>query len=196
MLNHSDTCTMTSVCDAVGLLILFKLCLVLRQSSFFLFFLFVIKSENPYFASLVNKIRVFLANFEVRQTSHQVAVIMVHARVYVYVYACLCIDCGSWYQCSACGRCHACACVFVCICMRIHMCVGTYIYVHFVAVSVTCTLQVFLALVHGQLCMLHRCIFIPIYTSANTLAADCAHICICIYVCVCMYMHMDAYVRL
>jgi len=123
---------MTSVCDAVGLLILFKLCLVLRQSSFFLFFLFVIKSENPYFASLVNKIRVFLANFEVRQTSHQVAVIMVHARVYVYVYACLCIDCGSWYQCFSvwtvsrrgmrmCFRVHMYAYAYVC--RYIYMCI-------------------------------------------------------------------------
>ena len=80
--------------------------------------------------------------------------------------------------------------------MRIHMCVDIYIYVHFFAVSVTCTLQVFWALVHGQVCMLHRCVFTPTYTSANTLAAGCAHMCICIYVCICMHMHMDAYVRL
>ena len=33
-------------------------------------------------------------------------------------------------------------------------------------------------------------------TSANTLAAGCAHVCICIFVCICMHMHMDAYVRL
>ena len=96
---------------------------------------------------------------------------------------------------SACGRYHACTCVFVCICMRICMRVGIHICAFF-AVSVTCTLQVFWALVHGQLCMLHRCMFTPTYTSANTLAADCAHMCICIYVCVCMHMHMDAYVRL
>ena len=64
---------------------------------------------------------------------------------------------------------------------------------HFCAVSVTCTLQVFWALVHGQLCMLHRCVFTPTYTSANTLAADCAHICICIYVCICMHMRMCVY---
>jgi len=38
--------------------------------------------------------------------------------------------------------------------------------------------------------------FTTTYTSANTLAADCAHMCICIYVCICMHMHMDAYVRL
>ena len=94
---------------------------------------------------------------------------------------------------SACGLCHACACVFVCICMRIHMCVGI---VHFFAVSVTCTLQVFWALVHGQVYMLHRCVFTPTHTHAKTFAAGCAHMCICIYVCICMHMHVDAYVRL
>jgi len=40
--------------------------------------------------------------------------------------------------------------------------------------------------------------FTPTYTSANTLAACCAYMCICIYVpvCICMHMYMDAYVRL
>ena len=88
------------------------------------------------------------------------------------------------------GRYHACACVFVCICGLVN------IYVHFFAVGVTCTLQVFWALVHGQVCMLRRCVFTPKYTSANTLAAGCAHMCICTYVCICMHMHMDAYVCL
>ena len=115
--------------------------------------------------------------------------------VYVYVYAYLCIDCGSQYQyfsvwTVSCMR----------MCFRVHMHAYMYvcrcIYVNLFAVSVTCTLQVFWALVHGQLCMLHRCVFTPTYTSANTLAADCAHMCICICVCVCMHMHMDAYVRL
>ena len=41
-----------------------------------------------------------------------------------------------------------------------------------------------------------ECVFTPTYTSANTLAAGCAHMCICEYVCICMHMHMDAYVRL
>ena len=36
----------------------------------------------------------------------------------------------------------------------------------------------------------------PTYTSANTLPAGYAHMCICIYVCICMHMHIDAYVRL
>ena len=96
---------------------------------------------------------------------------------------------------SACGRCHVCACVFVYICMRMHMGVGIYIcvsfcsecYMHFTGVW---------DLVHGQVCMLRRCVFTPMYTSANTLAAGCAHMCICIYVCICIRMHMDAYVRL
>ena len=98
---------------------------------------------------------------------------------------------------SACGRCHACACVFVCICMRVHMCVGIYICAFFFAVSVACTLeQVFWALVHGQVCKLHRCVFTPTYKSANTLAAGGVHMCIFIYMCICMHMYMDAYVRL
>ena len=120
----------------------------------------------------------------------------VYTRVYVYVYAYLCIDCGSWYQCFSvwtvsCMR----------MCFRVHMHAYTYVcrYIYmciFFAVSVTCTLQVLWALVHGRVCMLHRCVFTPTYTSANTLAAGCAHMCICIFVCICMYMHMDAYVRL
>ena len=119
----------------------------------------------------------------------------VYARVYVYVYECLCIDCGSWYQYFSvrtvscmrmCFRVYMYAYVYVCV----------YIYVHFFAVSVACTLQVFWALVHEQVCMLHRCVFTPTYTSANTLASGCAHMCICIYGCICTHMHMDAYVRL
>jgi len=86
--------------------------------------------------------------------------------------------------------------VFSCAYLCVYVCVWGYIYVHFFAVSATCTLQVFWALVHGQVCMLHRCVFTPTYTSANTLAEDCAHMCICIYVCICMHKHMDAYVCL
>ena len=36
----------------------------------------------------------------------------------------------------------------------------------------------------------------PTYTSANTLAAGCAHGCICIYMCICMHMYVDTYMRL
>ena len=86
--------------------------------------------------------------------------------------------------------------VFPCAYACVYVCVEVYIHAHFFAVSNTCTLQVSWALVHGQLCMLHRCVFTPTCTSANTLAVDCAHMCICIYVRVCMHMHMDAYVRL
>ena len=61
----------------------------------------------------------------------------------------------------------------------------------FFAVSVTCTLKVIWALVHGQVCMLHRCVFTPTYTSANTLAAGCGlRFSICAYVCICMRMYM------
>ena len=111
---------------------------------------------------------------------------------------------------SACGRCNGCACVFVYICMRMHMGVGIYICAFF-AVSVACTLeQVFWTLVHGQVCTPHRCVFTPTYTSANTLAAGCAHIClftfvymhayvygcvclfiyVCVYACICVWMRM------
>ena len=124
--------------------------------------------------------------------------VCVYTHVYVYVYAYLCIDCGSQYQyfsvwMVSCMR----------MCVRVHMYayayVCRYIYydVHCFAVSVACTLeQVFGVLVHGQVCTLHRRVFTPTYTSANTLAAGCAHMCICIYVFICMHMHMDAYVRL
>jgi len=73
------------------------------------------------------------------------------------VYAYLCIDCGSWYQCFSvwtvsCMR----------MCFRVHMHAYTYVcrYINmciFSAVSVTCTLQVLWALVHRRVCMLHRC---------------------------------------
>jgi len=95
---------------------------------------------------------------------------------------------------SACGQCHACAFVFVCICIRIRMCVGIYIF-EFFAVSVTCTLQVFWVLLHEQVCMLHRCVFTPTYTSV-THSLQVVHICVYVYMCICMHMHMDAYVCL
>jgi len=113
----------------------------------------------------------------------------------VYVYAYLCIDCGSWYQCFSvwtvsCMR----------MCFRVHMHAYTYvcryIYVHFFTVSVTCTLQVFWALVHGQVCMLHRCVFTPTYTSA-THSLQVVHICVyvymCVYACICIWMRMCVY---
>ena len=105
--------------------------------------------------------------------------VCVYTRVYVYVYAHLCIDCGSWYQCFSVWTV---SCIRICFrvhFVRTHICVGIYIYVHFFAVSVTCTLQVFWALVYGQVCMLHRCVFTLTYTFADTLATGCAHMCIC-----------------
>jgi len=38
--------------------------------------------------------------------------------------------------------------------------------------------------------------FTQTYTSANTLTAGCAHMCICINMCIGMHMYMDAYVCL
>ena len=121
----------------------------------------------------------------------------VYTRVYVYVYANLCIDCGSWYQYFSvwtvtCMR----------MCFRVHMHAYTYVcrYIYmciFCAVSVTCTLQVLWALVHGRVgvYVTQVCFYTNVHI-CDTLAAGCARMCICICVCICMYMHMDAYVRL
>jgi len=144
--------------------------------------------------------------------------VYVCGHVHIYIYMCMCV-CTC-----ACVRLYTCVCVRVCIfvhrlwvsvsvfqrvdgvmhayvCSYTYVCVciwvWVYIYVHFLAVSFACTLeQVFWTVVHGQVCMLHRCVFTPTYTSAHTLAAGCAHICIFIHLCKCMHMYMDAYVRL
>jgi len=116
-------------------------------------------------------------------------------RVYLYVYAYLCIDCGSSYQCFSvwtvsCMR----------MCFRVHMHAYTYVcrYIHmfiFFAVSVTCTLHVLWALVpqHGRVCMIHRCVFTPMYTCA-THSLQVVHICVyvymCVYACICIWMRM------
>jgi len=144
--------------------------------------------------------------------------VCVRTCIYIYIYMCMCVYicmCMCLYACVCVCVCifvhrlwvsvsvlqrvdgvmhaHVCSCAYVCVCIW----VWVYSYVDFFAVSVTCTWeQVFWTLVHGQVCMLHRCVFTPTYTSANTLAAGCAHMCIYIYVCICMHMHMDAYVRL
>ena len=120
----------------------------------------------------------------------------VYTRVYVYVYAYLYIDCGSWYQCFSvwtvscmrmCFRVHMHA--YTCVCRYIYMCI-------FFAVSVTCTLQVLWALVHGRVCMLHRCVFTPTYTFA-THSLQVVHICVyvymCVYACICIWMRMCVY---
>ena len=120
----------------------------------------------------------------------------VYTRVYVYVYAYLCIGCGSQYQYFSVRTAS-----FMRMCVRVHMYAYAYVSRYkymciFFAVSVACALQVFWVLVHEQVCTLHRCVFTPTYTSSNTLAAGCAHMCLCVYVCMCMHMRMDAYVRL
>ena len=123
----------------------------------------------------------------------------VYTRVYVYVYAYLCIDCWSWYQCYnvwtvSCMR----------MCFRVHMHAYTYVcrYIYmriFFAVSVTCTLQVLWALVHGRVCMLHRCVFTPTYTSA-THSLQAVHIYVyaykCEYACICIWMRCASMILL
>jgi len=110
----------------------------------------------------------------------------VYTHVYVYVYAYLCIDCESQYQCFSVWTVSC-----MCMCVRVHMYVYAYVcnYIHmctFFAVNVTCTLQVLWALVHGQVGTLHKCVFTPTYTSANTL-------CTYVYMNICVYMHAYAY---
>jgi len=80
-----------------------------------------------------------------------------------------------------------CSCAYVCVCM----CVCIYIYVHFFAMSVACTLeQMFWALVHGQVCMLHRCFF-------DTNVHICEHtrcrLCTYVYMHICVHMHAYVY---
>jgi len=66
----------------------------------------------------------------------------------------------------------------------------------FFAVCVTCTLQVLWAVVHGRVCMLHRCVFTPTYTSA-THSLQVVHIYVyvymCAYACICIWMRMCVY---
>ena len=120
----------------------------------------------------------------------------VYTRVYVYVYAYLRIDYGSWYRCFSvltvsCLR----------MCFRVHMHAYTYVcrYIYmciFFAVSVTCTLQVLWALVHGRVFMLHGCVFAPTYTSAThslQVVHICVHVYICVFACICIWMRMCVY---
>jgi len=117
----------------------------------------------------------------------------VYTHVYVYVYAYLCIDYGSWYQYFS---------VWMVSCMRMCFCVHMYAYTYvcryicvciFFAVSVTCTLQMFWALVHGQVCMLHRCLLTQ-RTHLRTQSLQVVHICVyvymCVYACICIWMRM------
>ena len=141
--------------------------------------------------------------------------VCVRTCIYVYICMCVCI-CTSMriYTCVC-----VCVCIFVhrlwvfvsvlqrvdrvmhahvfsCASVCVYVCVRVYIYVHFFAVSVACTLQVFWGLVHGQACMLHRCVFTPTYTSA-THSLQVVHICVyvymCVYACICIWMQMCVY---
>jgi len=63
--------------------------------------------------------------------------------------------------------------------------------------SVAYTLeQVFWALVHVQMYTLYRWLLDINVHICDTLAAECAHMCMCIYICMLMHMYMDTYVRL
>ena len=66
-----------------------------------------------------------------------------------------------------------------------------YIYVHFVEVSVVCTLkQVFWALVYGQVCTLHRRIFYTnVHICEHTRCRLCAYVYMHIYVCMHAYVY-------
>ena len=91
---------------------------------------------------------------------------------------------------------------------------------HFFAVSVTCTLQVFWALVHGQLCMIDWCcfyyflrnslvallealfarytgVFLYQRTHLRTHSLKIVHICVyvymCVFACICIWMRMCVY---
>jgi len=112
-------------------------------------------------------------------------VVCIYMHVYTYVYAYLCIVCDSWCQClcvlGGVINARVCWCVYVCVCV----CLYVYIYVHFIAVSVVCTLeQVFWALVHGQVCMIHRCFFGHQHTHLRTHSLQVAHMCVYTYICV------------
>jgi len=81
------------------------------------------------------------------------------------------------------------------VCVRVHMhacaCVCVYIYMCILfAVGVVCTLEkVIWALVHGQVCMIHRCFFV-----FDTKIHICEHtrcrLCTCVYMRICMHIHL------
>ena len=118
-----------------------------------------------------------------------------HVRVHAHAYACACMcTCMRGWR------------VLVAAPWRVRWCLGrayapmfigmhVHAYMHgrvcvWPAVSVTCTLeQVFWALVHGRVCMLHRCVFTPMYTSV-THSLQVVHMCVYVYMCVmdaCVY---------
>jgi len=150
----------------------------------------------------------------------------IHMHVCVDVYAYICADVYSACTCKyACARARArmhCACMCTrmrrwrvlvvaprrvrwCLgraCAPMCMCMHVHAYMHGCvcarpAVSVACTLeQVFWALVHGQVCTLHRCVFTPLYTSV-THSLQVVHVYVYVYVCVyayvCVWMRVCVY---
>ena len=86
----------------------------------------------------------------------------------------------------------------VCVRMYAYAYVCMYMYMRiFFAVSVVSALeQVFWALAHVQTYTLYRCLLDITVHICDTLAAECAHMCMCIYICKRMHTCMDTYVRL
>ena len=62
-------------------------------------------------------------------------------------------------------------------------------YIFFV-VSVTCTLQVLRALVHGRVCMLYRCVF---YTNVHICEHTLCRLCTYVYMYICVHVHAYVY---
>ena len=75
------------------------------------------------------------------------------------------------------------------MCRCIYMCIFfcSECYMHFTGV---------VGLVHGRVCMLHKCVLKPTYTSA-THSLQVVHICVyvykCVYACICIWMRMCVY---
>jgi len=141
--------------------------------------------------------------------------VRVRTRIYVYICMCVCICTsmrlytrvcvcvcifvhGLWVLVSVLQRvdgvmhAHMFSCTYVCVCV----CVWVYIYVHFFCSECYMHFTGVLGTSAWAGVYVTQVCFYNTYTSANTLAAGCAHMCICIYVCICMHMHMDAYVCL
>ena len=96
--------------------------------------------------------------------------------VCIYVYVCACADMYICIYMHVCTYMYTYA--FIHICMRVHMCVGIYICAIFCS---ECCMHFGTGVLGTSAwagVYAHRCIFTPTYTSANTLAAGCVHMCI------------------
>jgi len=117
--------------------------------------------------------------------------VCIYIHVYMYVYTYLFIDCESQYQ-------YFSVWTVSCMCMRIRVHMYAYAYVCkyiymciFFAVSAACTLeQVFWALVHGQVCTLHRCFF---HTNVHICEHTRCRLCTYVYMHIYVYMHAYVY---